>query len=234
LEAGKFRSLAVAWIYAVRQPPFPGTFAPVPAPPSPAVLRAARALVLCAGLGAGLGTCGIAGGIGGLLHEPTPVTIGAHEARSSEQVAEALSVELEAAIAAAPHRRPLAAANIVVSCLLVGASFLALGRRAAGPWWVTQACAANAIWTIAEAVSRSLALFENADRLVPLLARSVELSPHPTSAPPLPPADPHALLWVYVLAVAVPAGIAILAYSFLVWRVRRPDIRAILVARPTG
>ncbi|MBT8467719.1 MAG: hypothetical protein KJN97_03125, partial [Deltaproteobacteria bacterium] len=45
-----------------------------------------------------------------------------------------------------PYRRPMAAANVVVSGLVLIGSFLLSWRRKLAQWWIKQAVAAKLIW----------------------------------------------------------------------------------------
>ena len=45
-----------------------------------------------------------------------------------------------------PYRRPMAAANVVVSALVLIGSFLLSWRRRLAQWWIKQAVAAKLIW----------------------------------------------------------------------------------------
>lgn len=48
-----------------------------------------------------------------------------------------------------PYRRPMGAANVVVSALVLVGSFLLSWRRRPAQWWVKQAVAAKLIWIAA-------------------------------------------------------------------------------------
>lgn len=52
-----------------------------------------------------------------------------------------------------PYRRPMAAANVVVSSLVLIGSFLLSWRRKLAQWWIKQAVVAKLIWIAAYTVS---------------------------------------------------------------------------------
>lgn len=52
-----------------------------------------------------------------------------------------------------PYRRPMAAANVVVSALVLIGSFLLSWRRRLAQWWIKQAVVAKLIWIAAYTVS---------------------------------------------------------------------------------
>ncbi|MCS6798313.1 MAG: hypothetical protein NZ898_07260 [Myxococcota bacterium] len=189
----------------------------------------ARGLLLCASASLLIGSCGVAGALADFGRTPPAQSPRPQDLSSAQEVAQALAVEVDAALARDPRRRPLAAADVVVSLLLVFAGLQLLGRRPTGPWWLTQACIANALHAVAEATSRIVALFAAQETLVPLLARSVEIAARGSGGPP-PSFEPSRLLGVYVLAVAGPALVMVLLYAYLVWRVRRGDVGAVLGA----
>jgi len=52
-----------------------------------------------------------------------------------------------------PYRRPMAAANVVVSALVLIGSFMLSWRRKLALWWIRQAVVAKLIWIAAYTVS---------------------------------------------------------------------------------
>jgi hypothetical protein len=52
-----------------------------------------------------------------------------------------------------PYRRPMAAANVVVSALVLIGSFMLSWRRRLAQWWIKQAVVAKLIWIAAYTVS---------------------------------------------------------------------------------
>jgi len=61
----------------------------------------------------------------------------------------ALRVQFLEAQATNPYRRPMAAANVVVSGLVLIGSFMLSWRRKLAQWWIRQAVAAKLIWIVA-------------------------------------------------------------------------------------
>ena len=90
---------------------------------------------------------GIAGALTGaydLSMTPLP-----EDLRELPEVNEELSdaeVQLFEARVSNPYRRPMAAANVVVSALVLIGSFLLSWRRKLAQWWIKQAVAAKLIW----------------------------------------------------------------------------------------
>lgn len=68
------------------------------------------------------------------------------------EVSEA-EVQLLEAQVSNPYRRPMAAANVVVSSLVLIGSFLLSWRRKLAQWWIKQAVVAKLIWIAAYTVS---------------------------------------------------------------------------------
>lgn len=60
----------------------------------------------------------------------------------------ALKVQFLEAQATNPYRRPMAAANIVVSGLVLIGSFMLSWRRKLSRWWIRQAVTAKLIWIV--------------------------------------------------------------------------------------
>lgn len=52
-----------------------------------------------------------------------------------------------------PYRRPMAAANVIVSSLVLIGSFLLSWRRKLAQWWIKQAVVAKLIWIVAYTAS---------------------------------------------------------------------------------
>jgi hypothetical protein len=59
-----------------------------------------------------------------------------------------LRVQLLEAQVTNPYRRPMAAANIVVSALVLIGSFMLSWRRKLSQWWIRQAVTAKVIWIV--------------------------------------------------------------------------------------
>lgn len=64
-----------------------------------------------------------------------------------------IEVELLEAQVSNPYRRPMAAANVVVSGLVLIGSFMLSWRRKLAQWWIKQAVVAKLIWIAAYTVS---------------------------------------------------------------------------------
>jgi len=91
-----------------------------------------------------LGIAGVLTGTYDLSMAPLP-----EDVRELSTVNEELSdaeVQLFEARVSNPYRRPMAAANVVVSALVLIGSFLLSWRRRLAQWWIKQAVAAKLIW----------------------------------------------------------------------------------------
>ena len=176
------------------------------------------------------GTCGVGNGAGGLMEGETaevPRMLPDGASLEVVEATDALNEALARSARDAPFRRPLAAANVVVSAmLLVGGILLSLLRRS-GPWWVTQAVIANILWTCANATSHIWQLQANSGelrRLLRALTRAMESDPELREG--RLPFDE------LTLTIAMRVGLALIAiavYLWMGWRVRRPDIEGVLV-----
>lgn len=91
-----------------------------------------------------LGIAGVLSGAYDLSMAPLP-----EDLRELAEVNDELSdaeIQLFEARVSNPYRRPMAAANVVVSGLVLIGSFLLSWRRRLAQWWIKQAVAAKLIW----------------------------------------------------------------------------------------
>ncbi|MFW6023251.1 MAG: hypothetical protein ACOC9O_00770, partial [Myxococcota bacterium] len=137
-----------------------------------------------------MGSCGVAKGTQNVGSRPP----GADFATAAESV-EMAEVEEELARFSPPLRRPLAAANIVVSALLLIAAWTVASGRPSRLWWVTQAALANAVWTGLDAGTQVAGLFAAQDELVPLLERALAEAGSATTEVPAWMQDGHTVLY---------------------------------------
>lgn len=72
---------------------------------------------------------------------------------AEESDTDALNLLIREAQATNPYRRPFAAANIVVSGLVLIGSFLLSWRRRLAQWWIRHAVTAKVLWTVAYTAS---------------------------------------------------------------------------------
>lgn len=98
-----------------------------------------------------LGIVGVLRGAYDLSLAPLPEDV--RELYDPEAEITELEVQLLEAQVSNPYRRPMAAANVVVSALVLIGSFLLSWRRKLAPWWIRQAVAAKLIWIAAYTVS---------------------------------------------------------------------------------
>jgi hypothetical protein len=117
------------------------------------------------------------------------------------------------AVLRSPYRKPVAAADALVSALLLWAGIALFRRRKTAKWWVTQASLANGLLVIVEAVTQWLSIDTHWDDIL-------------GSDPEVGLAAANAALSTLVLTAV--ARLAL--YLWIIWRVRRPDIQAVLAA----
>ncbi|MEM7137227.1 MAG: hypothetical protein AAF500_11645 [Myxococcota bacterium] len=130
--------------------------------------------------------------------QPAPET----EAEAQERL---LNLQLQEAEATNPYRRPMAAANVVVSSLVLVGSFMLSWRRKLSQWWIRQAVIAKLIWI----VGYTTTLVFHLRQAFPLI--------------PTPNAEGVALTqltWSIVLASLITAAL----HATAAWRVSRADI----------
>jgi hypothetical protein len=121
-----------------------------------------------------------------------------------DDVSEA-EVQLLEAQVSNPYRRPMAAANVVVSALVLIGSFLLSWRRKLAQWWIKQAVVAKLLWIAAYTAS---------------LVRHIETSFT------LSPADPSGVGTTEIIAgvILVSFSSGVLHFAAL-YRATRPDVR---------
>jgi hypothetical protein len=180
--------------------------------PSSMATSTSRAAPVLALLLVMLGSCGTlnsAAGLQGDLVPPAATNVsGATEAEALEQVQRKL-VEV---LLFTEWRRPLSGANLIVSVLLVIAGVALLRRRPTAIWWTTQAGIANGMLAVGECAAQLVSLRERWNEIVSVAPEHRELGAGIAN---------DAIGVVVVVAV-----VRILLYVFVVWRVRRPDVRA--------
>lgn len=120
-----------------------------------------------------------------------------------------LKVELLEAQATNPYRRPMAAANVVVSVLILIGSFMLSWRRKLSQWWIRQAITAKLIWIVAYTAT----LVYHFKLVFP----SVQA-----------PTPGGATLTQLISSVVVGSLISATLHVAAAWRVSRPDIRAFI------
>ncbi len=162
-----------------------------------------------------LGTCGVSRGAAGLMagHPPEPPLDSIPKDAADAQALAQVLAQWQKVLYRDRARRPLAAANVVVSVLLIVASGALTLRRSSALWWVRQAIVANSLWILISggaavaAVVRARATFAGA------LETQVG----------------------HLILVQTFGSILNLALHLVVdWRARRPDIRAFLDEEVAG
>ncbi len=154
-----------------------------------------------------LGTCGAQHGIADFSQTSREIDVD-----DFDDPQEKVRVELSNTLLEDPRRRPLGAANVVVSLMLVVAAFLLSARRATALWWLRNAIVANVLVIIASVVSHVMQLYANQNALLPVLAEALD--------PPNLEAAPGALT-VAVVGVVMTAALNVLFHLFVTWRAHR-------------
>ncbi len=108
-----------------------------------------------------------------------------------------------------PYRRPMAAANVVVSVLILVGSFLLSWRRKLAQWWIRQAVVAKLLWIAANTAA---------------LAWHIKMS--------FVPVDAGATLPQLVMGVVVVGSLSAALHLLAAYRATRPDVRAFIEANP--
>lgn len=194
----------------------------------------ARATLLIVALGSALGIAGIVNGIQVARTRPSSELGAQTSVRERTAVVEA-NEALARAVAdvLVPRLRPLGAVDAVVSLLLAFAAFSLFMRRPQAPWWMAQAALANAAYAILWCAIVVATLRAAAPRLSPLLLRAIEAQQAGASHD----LSPGAELSVMTGGLVLLTSFSVLFYLLVAWRVRRPDVRALMRApdeRPAG
>lgn len=177
--------------------------------------RTLIAILLTSTLLTMLGIAGVYGGTLDLRSAPLPEDLESlfTEETDSERDAKEreLRVQLLEAQATNPYKRPIAAANVVVSALVLIGSFMLSWRRKIAQWWIKQAVAAKLIWIVAYTAT---------------LVHHLRIE-----FPTLPKSDAtgttlNELVSYIVMGSLVSAALHVWA----AWRALRPDVRAFIEA----
>lgn len=131
---------------------------------------------------------------------------------------------LEEVLTQSPYRTPISVANGVVSVLLMLAAGALFLRRSSAPWWALQACVGNALWCVADGISFCATMLAAMPTLVPIFNREIVAK----SGAEAPPFDATQVIWVYLTFFTLYTLARVAMYSWIVWRVRRPDVRELL------
>ena len=189
------------------------------------VVRAARAALIIAFVLMIVGTCGFSGALVDLSSAVPPAATLGPEPELTETV-EAVARALAAVLRRSPLAEALATANALVSAMLVVGAVLLLMRRSSAPWWIGQAAAANAIWTVVDATSGIRQLLRERSELLPVLERLAVQAQQPGASPAL---TGNHFLWMHVVRIAGFGLLQVVFFAWIAFRVRRPDVRELLV-----
>lgn len=163
-----------------------------------------------------MGSCGMAKGTQNVGSGPP----GADFATGADSV-EMAEIEEELARFSPPLRRPLAAANILVSALLLIAAWTVASGRPSRVWWVTQAALANAVWTGLDAGAQVSGLFAEKEELVPLLERALAETGNAAAEAPAWMRDGHTVLYVTTAVLIGHALVRLALYGVAIWLTRQ-------------
>jgi hypothetical protein len=110
-----------------------------------------------------------------------------------------------------PYRRPMAAANVVVSALVLVGSFLLSWRRKLAQWWIRQAVVAKLIWIAANTIA---------------LVSHIKMTFAPL------PVDAGETLPQLMTGVVVVGSFSAALHLLAAYRATRPDIGAFIESTP--
>ena len=166
-----------------------------------------------------MGTCGVSKGatdlrVAGVDFSSEGEQISPEGAPAAEQLA-----ELQRTLYNDPNRRPLAAANIVVSLMLIIGSFLLTSRRPSAIWWLKQAVLANVVWIVAKLASWLFHSYRNMPELLALLESQRNANG---------PIGPEGYLTWMVVGMVLVSLVNLVAHVFVGWRVSHEDIQRFL------
>jgi hypothetical protein len=149
-----------------------------------------------------LGIAGVLRGAYDLSLAPLPEDV--RELYEPEDEVTDAEVQLLEAQVTNPYRRPLAAANVVVSALVLIGSFMLSWRRQLALWWIKQAVVAKLLWIAVYTVS---------------LVSHVKLT-----FAPLPPDHPGGALPEVISGVILISVFSGALHVAAAYRATRPDI----------
>lgn len=174
-------------------------------------------------------------GVGGLGTPRTPseTSLPIRDARVSEAAAKSAQ-ELAETFWNAPYHRPLSAANIVVSAMLIIGSFLLIARRRGAPWWIVQAAIANILWTLAETGTQVVQLYRSLPKLAQVIDREIQArlatqSPGSSRQQPFDGAD---AVWVYLAFVVAYGLLRQVIYLWFMYRARSAEVTEWISSEP--
>ena len=150
-----------------------------------------------------LGIAGVLRGAYDLSLAPLPEDV--RELYTPDVEVTEAEVQLLEAQVTNPYRRPMAAANVVVSALVLVGSFMLSWRRRLAQWWIKQAVVAKLIWVAAYTVS---------------LISHIKLS-----FVPMPIEQPGATLQEVMAGVVLVSTFSAALHLAAAYRATRPDIR---------
>ena len=155
-----------------------------------------------------LGVAGVLRGAYDLSLEPLPEDV--RDLFDPDAEVTDAEIQLLEAQVSNPYRRPMAAANVVVSGLVLIGSFLLSWRRALAQWWIKQAVTAKLIWIVAYTAT---------------LVQHIKLTLPPTPVEQLGVGQSEIIGGVVFVGL-VSAGMHVGG----AYRATRPDIRALVEA----
>lgn len=177
-----------------------------------------------------MGSCGTLGGLRVVSDETAapPPAIEPEGPVDEREAAEITGRGLAELMYHAPFRRPLAVADVLVSGLLLLSGVLLAMRRSTAPWWVTQAVLANMLWALAQGASQLAALIGGFSKMAGWLQLQTEAQVASAGDPQLGLIDGTMRGGLVIAGFGVKLVIQLAIYGWILWRVRRADVRNIL------
>lgn len=184
---------------------------------SPFSIPGAKATLLLAITMTLIGFVGISGSLSGLTTSPSELAT--TDPSAPPEVAAAASAFLQAFLGS-PIRKAMSVANLLVSSLLLVASFLMTGRARSALWWTGQALWANVAYSLAAAAGNVYLIHAHRAELLSLVSAMVDAQA--AAGDPLP-ADGAAGVPILFMALSAVAGALLAAIYLGMLRVARRE-----------
>ncbi len=192
-------------------------------------VQQARAALLVSIFMTMLGTCGVANGVAGASQSAIPASSAIEDVAAPEDAFASAQTALAAEVLwGSPYRRQVAAANAVVSAMLLVGSFLLTFRRPNALWWIRNTIAANLLVIVggyAHDVARLLAPG-------PELRAAIDAVLASQGSPP--GLDARAAVLSTIVGLGIGVLLRALLHVAILWRAHRPDIRAFIESGAEG
>ena len=172
-----------------------------------------------------VGTCGLSYGGRDLAPPEDPSDMEAMgDGSPTAAAAEASAMLLMEVLQADPNRRPLGAANMLVSAMLVLGALMLVWRRGSALWWVRQAIYANMVWTALQCGSQVAQLLSESARLSVVFGQEISVRAGELPGDGAAPLGGGHMVWFLVTVFVGVSLVRLLGYGWFLWRIKRPDI----------